>query len=78
MSDLTLQYDPRRYVRLPKPGAKCSISGFGKSYFYKLEKAGQMPLVHVCLPGKRRGLTLISVEAIHDYLSKRGQRKGDA
>lgn len=65
-----------RYRRLPADGKKCAVSQFSRAYIYKLEKAGEIRLLRVSLPGKARGITLLPVAEIEAFLHRRGKLKG--
>jgi hypothetical protein len=65
----------KQFLRLPAVGEKCPISAFSRSYFYKLEKSGELALLHVKQAGKTRGVTLIPVAEFYAFLKRRGTRK---
>jgi hypothetical protein len=50
--------------RLPKPGAADPFFGFSRSFYYELEKRGDVRLIHMRARGKARGVTLIPYDQV--------------
>jgi hypothetical protein len=50
--------------RLPKPGASDPFFGFSRSYYYELERRGDVRLIHMRAKGKGRGVTLIPYDQV--------------
>ena len=66
-----------KFVRLPKSREVCPYCGLSRSKLNQLilpsDRNGQSPQVRskvVCAPGKRRGVRLIDLQSLMDYLEK--------
>jgi hypothetical protein len=56
--------------RLPSPGERDPYFNLSRSTYYELEQAKQIKMVRLLKPGLKRGVTLISFEAMHDFVSR--------
>jgi len=54
--------------RLPKPGEADRFFGFSRSFYYHLEKVGQLKMLRIRDAGKERGVTLIPYEAVAAFV----------
>jgi hypothetical protein len=54
--------------RLPKPGASDPFFGFSRSYYYELEKRGDVRLIHLRAKGKGRGVTLVPFQQVERFV----------
>jgi hypothetical protein len=59
--------------RLPRPGESDPFWGFSRSFYYALDKRflaerGEKLLIHICAPGKLRGVTVIPFKAIESFV----------
>jgi hypothetical protein len=58
------------FFRLPKPGSADQFFGLSRTFFYLLEKRGELKLVRLTAPGKRRGVTLIPFREVEAFVEK--------
>ena len=73
----TDQNSSSKFIRLPKSGEVCPCCGLSRSKLNQLilpnDRNGHSPPVRskvVCAPGKRRGVRLIDLQSLMDYLEK--------
>lgn len=59
---------PPVWIRLPKDGRECRHFGFSRTGYYGLMKAGLIESKSVLLPGKLKGVRLISYESVRAYI----------
>lgn len=68
-----------RYVRLPKPGTLCGLTGLSRTQIYQLCKSGKVRSVSLKQQGKSRGCRLIDaaslVSAIQEYATTEQEAK---
>ena len=69
-------FDPAAWIRLPRPGERCPISGLSRSTLVELvrpcERNGFNPPVkarHLRRKGTQRGVVLVEVASYRDYLA---------
>jgi len=74
------QTESRRYLRLPKPGTLCPITGLTRSYINLLVlpcKANGFnpPVRSFCLkqPGRKTGVRLVDINSLFDYIERHEQ-----
>jgi len=69
---------PMRYFRLPARGPD-PIYGLTRSFFYQLEKRGELRLIRLREKGRLRGVTLVPVDAVEAYIrAQAGQESAAA
>lgn len=56
------------FFRLPKPGLADPFFGFSRSFYYRLEKRGQLKLFRILEDGKEKGVTLIRYRDVWDFV----------
>jgi hypothetical protein len=56
--------------RLPCPGERDPYFNLSRSTYYELEQAKQIKLIRLLKPGLKRGVTLISYDAMRDFVSR--------
>lgn len=77
MKNAITTYIPPDYIRLPKPGARCAISGLSRTTLIELSVPSRCndfrPPVeskHIKRAGAQRGIRLISRESLLAYLKQ--------
>jgi len=58
------------FVRMPKPGAVCQWTGLGRSYLYQLANEGKIKTLSLRKRGAARGVRLIRLDSVFEYLEK--------
>lgn len=53
-----------RYIRLPKPGTLCGLTGLSRTQIYQLCKSGKVRSVSLKRKGTVRGCRLIDAESL--------------
>lgn len=56
------------YVRLPRIGFRCEISGLSRTALYALCKSGAVKSAVVKQPGTKRGIRLVNYKSLVSYL----------
>jgi predicted DNA-binding transcriptional regulator AlpA len=65
MADLAAGVPLPAYVRAPKKGERCKVTGLSRSFIYQLINSGAVDSVAVPTPGKQgRGARLISTASL--------------
>lgn len=62
-------YRPK-YLRLPRTGSKCPVSGLSRTAIFMLIKAGAVRSVVIRRAGASRGTRLVSYESLVGYLRR--------
>ena len=62
-------YRPK-YIRLPRSGSKCSVSGLPRTSLFKLIKDGAVRSLVIRRAGASRGTRLVSYESLVGYLRR--------
>jgi hypothetical protein len=57
------------WVRLPKPGALCPLTGLSRTSLYSLCQQGEIKSIVLRSPGAKRGIRLIKRESLLAYVS---------
>lgn len=72
MSSLKITIRPE-FFRLPARGVD-PYFGLSRSYYYELDKTGQVLLVRLRKRGSQRGVALVNFEAMSSFLAKAANR----
>ena len=65
-----------KWIRLPKKGGVCEHSGLGRTYLYKLAKAGKIRSKSLRSLGTTRGVRLIWLPSLMKFISN--HQEGDS
>lgn len=60
------------WLRMPKPGHTCPVTGLSRAYLYRLATDGKIKTVSLRDRGKLRGVRLISYDSLLAYIEKAG------
>lgn len=60
--------DYPEFIRLPRPGERCKISGLSRTTLCELIAAGHIRVKKLKKRGSLRGITLIVTDSLLDYL----------
>jgi len=58
------------WLRLPKPGQRCPVSGLCRSYLHTLVRDGKIRTVSIRERGRKTGIRLISYDSLMAYIAK--------
>jgi hypothetical protein len=58
------------FVRMPTPGTVCPWCGLKRSHLYRLAKEGRIKTISLRRRGTARGVKIIRLDSVIDYLSK--------
>jgi hypothetical protein len=61
---------PPLTFRLPRPGEADPFYGFSRTFYYELEKRGEIRLIRIKDRGKKTGITLVPHQAVRDLLER--------
>jgi hypothetical protein len=64
-----------QYFRLPRPGKSDEFYHLSRAFYYVLEKRGELKLVRLTAPGKRRGVTLINFDEVARFIAKQREQQ---
>ena len=56
------------FLRLPKPGARCRVTGLSRTGLIELGSSNLIRLIRVRRPGRTRGTVLIDRKSLCDFL----------
>jgi len=56
--------------RLPKPGERDPYFGLSRTFYYELEKAGEIRFIRLKKRGYARGVVLIPFDQVRSYLQR--------
>lgn len=59
----------RRFIRIPSKGYD-SLFGLSRSWFYAAEREGILRLRRIALPGKTRGVVLVSIAEVEALIER--------
>jgi hypothetical protein len=66
------------FFRLPRPGSGDPFFSLSRSFYYELEKRGELKMVRIKAQGKKKGCTLIEYKAVAALVrSKMGQQQAE-
>ena len=73
------QVNRPEWVRLPKPGQHCNITGLGRSFLAKLVREGKVDSISLRERGAKKGVRLIRYDSLMAFIEKMGRlNKEDA
>ena len=61
------------WVRLPKPGQHCNITGLGRSFLAKLVREGKVDSISLRERGAKKGVRLIRYDSLMSFIEKTGR-----
>jgi hypothetical protein len=60
------------WLRLPKPGHRCPVSGLCRSYLHTLVRDGKVQTVSIRERGRKTGIRLIGYDSLMAFIAKQG------
>lgn len=61
------------WLRLPKPGQRCPVSGLCRSYLHTLVRDGKVQTVSIRERGRKTGIRLISYDSLMAFIAKQAE-----
>lgn len=61
------------WLRLPKPGQRCPVSGLCRSYLHTLVRDGKIRTVSIRERGRKTGIRLISYDSLMAFIAKQAE-----
>lgn len=58
------------FIRMPRPGSVCPHTGLGRSHLYQLATDGLIKTVSLRKRGSLRGVRLIRLDSVFEYIEK--------
>ena len=65
------------WVRLPKPGQQCNITGLGRSFLAKLVREGKVDSISLRERGAKKGVRLIKYDSLMAFIERTGRLNRD-
>ena len=61
------------WLRLPKPGHRCPVSGLCRSYLHTLVRDGKVQTVSIRERGRKTGIRLIGYDSLMAFIAKQAE-----
>lgn len=63
------------WLRLPKPGQRCPVSGLCRSYLHTLVRDGKVGTVSIRERGRKTGIRLINYDSLMAFIASQAEAK---